>query len=78
MQPVRFGGWGRWARMLDPRRRVGLRFDHILCQLQDELQKSREMRDELHNVSAAISDIHNTLGGTLVSSIIIYLFIYLF
>jgi hypothetical protein len=37
----------------------GLTFDHILCQLQDELQKSREMGEELHNVSC----------GTLVSAI---------
>jgi hypothetical protein len=40
---------------------------------------AEEPRDggELHNVSGPISDIHNTLGSTLVSSIIIYLFIYL-
>jgi hypothetical protein len=60
--------------MLDPRGRVGRRFDHILCQLQDELQKNHEMGEELHDVSGPISDICNTLAGTVVSSIIIYLF----
>jgi hypothetical protein len=43
-------------------------FDHILCQLQDELQKSPETGEELHNVSGGMSEIHHTLGGVLVSS----------
>jgi hypothetical protein len=44
----------------------GLTFDHILSRLQGELQKSRETGAELHNVTSAMSDIHDTLGGTIV------------
>jgi hypothetical protein len=45
----------------------GLTFDQILSRLQGELQKSRETGAELHNLTGAMNDIHNTLGGSLVS-----------
>jgi hypothetical protein len=44
-----------------------LTFDHILSRLQGELQKSRETGAELHNLTGAMTDIHDTLGGSLVS-----------
>jgi hypothetical protein len=44
----------------------GLTFDHILSRLQGELQKSRETGAELHSLTGAMSDIHDTLGGALV------------
>jgi hypothetical protein len=46
-------------------------FDHILNRLQGALHKSRETSAELRNFTGAINDIHNTLGGLLVSFIII-------
>jgi hypothetical protein len=49
-----------------PLGKSGLTFDHILSQLQGELQKSRETGAELHNLTGAINDIHGTLGGPLV------------
>ena len=45
----------------------GLIFDHILSRLQGELQKSRETGAELPNLTGAMNDIHDTLGGSLVS-----------
>jgi hypothetical protein len=54
----------------------GLTFDHILSRLQGELQKSRETGAELHNLTGAMNDIHDTLGGSLVSPFKSY-FIYL-
>jgi hypothetical protein len=41
--------------------------DHLLSRLQEELQKSRETGAELHNLMGAMNDIHDTLGGSLVS-----------
>jgi hypothetical protein len=35
--------------------------------LQGELQKSREPGAELHNLTGAMNDIRDTLGGSLVS-----------
>jgi hypothetical protein len=49
----------------------GIMFDHILNRLQGALHKSRETSAELRNFTGAINDIHNTLGGLLVSFIII-------
>ena len=46
----------------------GLTFDHILSRLQGELQKSRETGAELHSLSSGLAEIHDTLGGNLVSS----------
>ncbi|KAL1726365.1 hypothetical protein EV714DRAFT_254983 [Schizophyllum commune] len=40
-------------------------FEHILNRLQGELQKSRETGAELHTITGAMSDIHDTLGGNL-------------
>jgi hypothetical protein len=44
----------------------GLTFEHILSRLQGELQKSRETGAELHTLNGAMTDIQDTLGGTLV------------
>jgi hypothetical protein len=44
-----------------------LAFNHILNRLQVELQKSCETGAELHNLTGVMNDIHNTLGGSLVS-----------
>ncbi|KAG6831359.1 hypothetical protein H0H87_005370 [Tephrocybe sp. NHM501043] len=43
----------------------GLTFDHILSRLQGELQKSRDTGSELHTLTGAMNDIHDTLGGNL-------------
>lgn len=41
----------------------GLSFDLILTRLQNEVQRSRETSAELHSLTAAMSDIHDSLGG---------------
>jgi hypothetical protein len=46
----------------------GISFDHILSRLQGELQKSRETGAELHSLTGAMNEIHETLGGNLVSA----------
>ncbi|KAG8932074.1 hypothetical protein FRC02_001704 [Tulasnella sp. 418] len=43
----------------------GLTFEHILSRLQNELQKSRETGQELNNLNGVMTDIHDTIGGTL-------------
>ena len=48
----------------------GLTFDHILSRLQGELQKSRETGAELQTLTGAVTEIQDTLGGTLVRCII--------
>ena len=58
------GGMGPGVRALG---KSGLSFDHILSRLQGELQKSRETGADLHTLSGAMNDIHDTLGGNLVS-----------
>lgn len=66
MQPqglVGMGGLGGGARQPG---KSGLTFDHILSRLQGELQKSRETGAELHSLTGAMNDIHETLGGNLV------------
>lgn len=68
MQPqglVGMGGMGGSAR---PPGKSGLTFDHILSRLQGELQKSRETGAELHSLTNAMNDIHETLGGNIVRS----------
>jgi len=45
----------------------GLTFNHISSWLQGKLQKSHETGTELHNLMSAMNDIHDTLGGALVS-----------
>ncbi|KAG9093329.1 hypothetical protein FS749_014569 [Ceratobasidium sp. UAMH 11750] len=49
----------------------GLSFDHILNKLQMELQKSRETGAELHSLTSAMNDIHDTMGGAVVSRLLI-------
>ncbi|KIP09780.1 hypothetical protein PHLGIDRAFT_126079 [Phlebiopsis gigantea 11061_1 CR5-6] len=69
MQPqglVGMGGMGGSAR---PPGKSGLSFDHILSRLQGELQKSRETGAELHSLTNAMNDIHETLGGNIPSSV---------
>lgn len=54
---------------LGPARAPGksnISFDHILSRLQGELQKSRETGNDLHALSNAMNDIHETLGGNMV------------
>jgi hypothetical protein len=60
MQPKGLGGMNSAMRPPD---KSGLTFNHILSRLQGELQKSRETGAELHNVTFAMNDIHDTLGG---------------
>ncbi|KAI0088767.1 hypothetical protein BDY19DRAFT_993606 [Irpex rosettiformis] len=65
MQPqglVGMGGMGGGARQPG---KSGLTFDHILSRLQGELQKSRETGAELHSLTGAMNEIHETLGGNL-------------
>jgi len=57
------GGMGGSMR---PPSKNGLTFEHILSRLQGELQKSRETGAELHSLSTAMNDIHDTLGGSVV------------
>jgi hypothetical protein len=58
---------GSMGSSLRPPGKSGLAFDHILSRLQGELQKSRETGAELHFLNGSMNDIHDTLGGTLVS-----------
>ncbi|PVG03389.1 hypothetical protein CPB86DRAFT_447543 [Serendipita vermifera] len=41
----------------------GLSFDLILNRLQSEVQRSRETSAELHSLTSAMSEIHDSLGG---------------
>jgi hypothetical protein len=50
-----------------PLGKSGLSFDHILSHLQGELQKSYETASELHSLTTTMNDIHDTLGGVMVS-----------
>ncbi|KAK1921779.1 cell cycle arrest in response to pheromone-related protein [Papiliotrema laurentii] len=43
----------------------GLTFDHVLNKLQSEIQKSKETGAELRNITTAMTDIQDTLGGGL-------------
>ncbi|KAI0031846.1 hypothetical protein K488DRAFT_51159 [Vararia minispora EC-137] len=63
------GGMG--ANMRQPGK-SSLTFDHIINRLQGELQKSRETGAELHSLTGAMSDIHETLGGNLPQSLSSY------
>lgn len=60
-------GMGGMGGSMRPPGKSGLTFDHILTRLQGELQKSRETGAELHSLTGAMHDIHDTLGGGLVS-----------
>lgn len=66
MQPQGLGGMGGMGGSMRPPGKSGLTFDHILSRLQGELQKSRETGAELHNLTGAMTEIHDTLGGSLV------------
>ena len=50
-----------------PPGKTGLSFDVILSRLQGELQKSRETGAELNSLTGTMNEIHDTLGGNLVS-----------
>ena len=50
-----------------PRDKSWLTFDHTISRLPGELQKTYEAGAELHNLTGAMDDIHDTLGGSLVS-----------
>jgi hypothetical protein len=56
-----------------PPGKSGLTFDHILNRLQGKLQKSRKTGAEIHSLNGSINEIHNTLGGTLVSCLFVSL-----
>ena len=59
-------GMGGMGGSMRPPGKSGLTFDHILSRLQGELQKSRETGAELHTLTGAMTEIHDTLGGNLV------------
>jgi hypothetical protein len=69
MQQQQQSGLGGMGGMgsLRPPGKSGLTFDHIISRLQGELQKSRETGAELHGLTNAMGEIHETLGGSLVS-----------
>ncbi|KAF9259932.1 hypothetical protein L218DRAFT_907825 [Marasmius fiardii PR-910] len=56
-------GMGGMGGSMRPPGKSGLTFDHILTRLQGELQKSRETGAELHTLTSAMNDIHDTLGA---------------
>ncbi|KAJ7594070.1 hypothetical protein C8J56DRAFT_427278 [Mycena floridula] len=58
-------GMGGMGGSMRPPGKSGLTFDHILSRLQGELQKSRETGAELHTLTGAMHDIHDTIGGGL-------------
>ncbi|EGO28959.1 hypothetical protein SERLADRAFT_456237, partial [Serpula lacrymans var. lacrymans S7.9] len=57
-------GLGGLGGSMRPPGKGGLTFDHILSRLQGELQKSRDTGAELHSLSNAMNDIHDTLSGS--------------
>ena len=59
--------WRQYARP----GKSGITFDHILSRLQAELQKGSETGAELHSLTGAMNDIHETFGGNLVRTIIL-------
>ena len=61
---VGMGGMGAGVRAPG---KSGITFDHLLSRLQGELQKSRETGADLHNLNNSMADIHETLGGNVVS-----------
>lgn len=66
LQSQALGGMGGMGGSMRPPGKSGLSFDHILTRLQGELQKSREAGADLHSLTSAMNDIHDTLGGALV------------
>ena len=67
LQSQALGGMGGMGGSMRPPGKSTLSFDHILSRLQTELQKSRETGAELHSLTTAMNDIHDTLGGSQVS-----------
>ncbi|KAF8548614.1 hypothetical protein OG21DRAFT_1560880 [Imleria badia] len=65
LQSQALGGMGGMGGSMRPPGKSGLSFDHILSRLQGELQKSRETGAELHSLTTAMNDIHDTLGGAM-------------
>ncbi|KAG9311491.1 hypothetical protein JVU11DRAFT_7687 [Chiua virens] len=65
LQSQALGGMGGMGGSMRPPGKSGLSFDHILSRLQGELQKSRDTGAELHSLTTAMNDIHDTLGGSL-------------
>lgn len=66
LQAQGLGGMGGMGGGMRAPGKSGLTFDHIISRLQGELQKSRETGAELHNLTGAMGDVHDTLGGSLV------------
>ncbi|ESK86420.1 cell cycle arrest in response to pheromone-related protein [Moniliophthora roreri MCA 2997] len=56
-------GMGGMGGSMRPPGKGGLTFDHIITRLQGELQKSRETGAELHTLTGAMTEIHDTLGA---------------
>ncbi|KAH7921658.1 hypothetical protein BV22DRAFT_1132085 [Leucogyrophana mollusca] len=65
LQSQGLGGMGGMGGSMRPPGKSGLSFDHILSRLQGELQKSRDTGAELHSLTNAMNEIHDTLGGSL-------------
>lgn len=70
IQQQTLGGMGGMGANMRVPGKSGITFDHILSRLQGELQKSRETGAELHSLTGAMNEIHDTLGGNLVSTIL--------
>lgn len=70
LQQQALGGMGGMGANMRVPGKSGISFDHILSRLQGELQKSRETGAELHSLTGAMNEIHETLGGNLVSTIV--------
>ncbi|KAH7909272.1 hypothetical protein BJ138DRAFT_1155658 [Hygrophoropsis aurantiaca] len=68
LQSQGLGGMGGMGGSTRPPGKSGLTFDHILSRLQGELQKSRDTGAELHSLTNAMNDIHDTLGGSMPSN----------
>jgi hypothetical protein len=69
LQQQALGGMGGMGANMRIPGKSGISFDHILSRLQGELQKSRETGAELHSLTGAMNEIHETLGGNLVSTV---------
>ncbi|OSX56111.1 hypothetical protein POSPLADRAFT_1160987 [Postia placenta MAD-698-R-SB12] len=62
-------GLGDRGRNMNVPGKSGLTLDHILSRLQGELQKSRNTGAELHSLTSAMNEIHDTLGGNLLPNL---------
>jgi len=70
MQPQGLVGMGGMGGSVRPPSKSGLTFDHILSRLQGELQKSHKTGVELHSLNGSMTEIRNTLGGTMVGHLV--------